>query len=247
MGKGFYTYIFSLAIIAGIYILLSGFYNEKPIKKNGWLIIHFLNIANKEKLSKDSIYKNAFGEEYSVSKLKYYISNVQVNNFKEPESYHLIDAFASDSISIALPPGKYNNIKFLLGVDSIKNCSGAQSGALDPLNEMFWTWNSGYVMFKLEGISTASTADLHRIEQHIGGYKGRDKVMREINLPLYINPIIITENKYQSLTIQMDLDKLWQGINDIKINILPVITTVGEQAKKAADNFPKMFSVSLTQ
>lgn len=223
-------------------------------KQTGVVKIIFVNTVNGTPLVlNDSSYTNPFNETYKVSKLKYYVSNINVNKKngtqKEKDSYHLLNEADTASLNFSFPlkAGNYKSVDFLLGVDSAKNCSGAQSGALDPMNDMFWTWNSGYVMFKLEGISTASTADLHRIEQHIGGYKGRDKVMREINLPLYINPIIITENKYQSLTIQMDLDKLWQGINDIKINILPVITTVGEQAKKAADNFPKMFSVSLTQ
>jgi hypothetical protein len=34
-------------------------------------------------------------------------------------------------------------IKFLLGVDSLKNVSGIQTGALDPAKGMFWTWNTG--------------------------------------------------------------------------------------------------------
>ncbi|MEP6713265.1 MAG: MbnP family protein [Ferruginibacter sp.] len=243
MNKILNTCFFQAAVIIGGFFLLSGFYAEIPAKKNGGLVIHFLNIANKKKIERDSTYQNTFGEAYTISKLKYYISNVRLNNFEEPESYHLIDAFSSDSFSIALPAGSYTNISFLLGVDSIKNCSGAQSGALDPLNDMFWTWNSGYVMFKLEGTSASSTADLHRIEQHIGGYKGNYKTMREINLSLTANPIIITADKSQNLTIEINLDKYWQGINDIKIAALPVLTTAGEKAGKAADNFPGMFSV----
>ena len=52
-----------------------------------------------------------------------------------------------------MPAGNYNSLSFLLGVDSMHNVSGAQTGALDPANDMFWTWNSGYVMAKMEGAS----------------------------------------------------------------------------------------------
>ncbi len=243
MSRKLLIYFLSLMFIPSIFFLLSGFNNKLPVNKNGRLVIHFLNIADGKKIARDSIYQNAFGEAYTVSKLKYYASNVHLDNFREKESYHLIDAFSSDSFSISLPPGRYNNFNFLLGVDSIKNCSGAQSGVLDPLNDMFWTWNNGYVMFKLEGTSAFSTADLHRIEQHVGGYKGAYKTMREINLSFTANPVIISENKFQQLTIQINIDKYWQGVNEIKITALPVLSAMGEQAKKVADNFPGMFSV----
>jgi hypothetical protein len=47
-------------------------------------------------------------------------------------------------------------IRFLLGVDSARNVSGIQTGALDPARGMFWTWNSGYVMAKIEGSSPSA-------------------------------------------------------------------------------------------
>ena len=244
MNSRLFKYLFAVVFILSLFFFLSGFDNNMPPKKKGRLIIHFLNTANAKKIGKDSVYKNAFGEEYTVSKLKYYISNISLNNFKEKESYHLIDAFAGDSFSIALPLGRYDNLKFLVGVDSIKNCSGAQSGALDPLNDMFWAWNSGYVIFKLEATSASSAADLHRIEQHIGGYKGQYKTMREINFSLAANSVTINLNHHEDITVQLNLDKYWQGVNEIKITTLPVLATMGVQAKKAADNFPGMFSLT---
>jgi hypothetical protein len=138
----------------------------------------------------DSIYTNAFGEKYTVSKLKYYISDFHFitgankESKKFDRSVYLVDAAKENNIRLKIPAGKITGISFLLGVDSINNCSGAQSGALDPLNDMFWTWNSGYVSFKMEGKSDSSKADLQRIEQHIGGYKGAYKVMRKIFLPV---------------------------------------------------------------
>ncbi|MEO7048109.1 MAG: MbnP family protein [Ferruginibacter sp.] len=240
MNKRLFRYLFSVSIIFSA-VGLSAFYNSP--KKTGRLIIHFVNMADNKKVVKDSIYSNAFGETYSISKLKYYVSNVQLNNFKEKESYHLIDAFAEDSIVLNIPAGSYTNFIFLLGVDSLKNCSGAQSGALDPLNDMFWTWNSGYVMFKMEGHSSASNVDQQRIEQHIGGYKGPYKTMRAINLPLG-NTITVSPNENTSLTILVDIDKYWKGINEIKIADSPVLMTISEKSKNAADNFAGMFSIA---
>jgi hypothetical protein len=93
----------------------------------------------------------------SFTKFKYYISNVKLlradgTTYNENESYHLIDeeTAASKTISINnVPFGSYTGISFMIGVDSTRNVSGSQTGALDPALGMFWTWNSGYIMAKL--------------------------------------------------------------------------------------------------
>ena len=38
-----------------------------------------------------------------------------------------------------------------LGVDSVLNYNGVHEGALDPINGMYWTWQTGYIHCKLEG------------------------------------------------------------------------------------------------
>ena len=207
------------------------------------IYVKFEAIANGKKIVlNDSSYTNNFGEKYTVSKLKFYISNlrfVQKSNFVDKQKINLIDISKNDSFKILMPRTNIVGVQFQLGIDSILNCSGAQTGALDPLNDMFWTWNSGYVNFKLEGTSTASTADKQRIEQHIGGYKFPYNTQR--NVTLQLPNINFTQNK--TITIQIDLDKYWDGENKINIAKTPVIASPGEQAKNAADNFIKMFSI----
>ncbi len=202
--------------------------------------IRFNIIANGKKLLlTDSSYINEFGEKYTISKLRYYISNlgfITSSRGVTVKNTFLADAGKENIFRIQRPSGEIRGITFLLGVDSLLNCNGARSGALDPLNDMFWTWNSGYVMFKLEGTADSSNADLHRIEQHIGGYKGEYKTMRQVKL--YFKNAVPN-----NLTIQLDLDKYWSGLNKIYIARTPIITTVGEAAKRSADNFPGMFSI----
>ena len=156
-------------------------------KQTGVVKIIFVNTVNGTPLVlNDSSYTNPFNETYKVSKLKYYVSNINVNKKngtqKEKDSYHLLNEADTASLNFSFPlkAGNYKSVDFLLGVDSAKNCSGAQSGALDPMNDMFWTWNSGYVMFKLEGSSSSSTQPNKRIEYHIGGYAGNKSVTKKI-------------------------------------------------------------------
>ena len=129
-----------------------------------------------------------------------------------------------------------------MGVDSAHNCSGAQTGALDPMNDMFWTWNSGYVMAKLEGISTASSSINQRMEYHIGGYKGRDNVLQQINLTA-VMPILISAGKTTEVIIETDISKWWQLSNPVSIKETPICTTPGQLAKKIAVNYSRMFTI----
>ena len=169
------------------------------------IFVKFEAIANGKKIVlNDSSYTNSFGEKYTLSKLKFYVSNlgfVQKINFVDKQKINLIDISKNDSFEILLPRTNIVGIQFQLGVDSALNCSGSQSGALDPLNDMFWTWNSGYVNFKLEGTSTASTEDKQRIEQHIGGYKFPYGTQR--NITLQLSNINFNQNK--TIIIQIDL------------------------------------------
>jgi len=105
---------------------------------------------------------------------------------------------------------------------------------------MFWTWNSGYVMFKLEGNSPASNIINHRIEYHIGGFEGTNSVLQTITLPLQLS---VSEEKNSAIVIMADLDKLWQGASTLKIAATPATMTPGILSKKIADNYNRMFTV----
>ncbi len=214
----------------------------------GTVKIVFRNTVSGIPLILDSAkYKNIFGESFTVTKFRYYISNVSLQNKSdkqpEKESYHLADARDSTSLSFSYPvaEGKYHDLFFLLGVDSIRNCSGAQTGALDPMNDMFWTWNSGYVMAKLEGAADTSKA-MHRMEYHIGGYKAADNVVQKITLHA-ATPISISEGKETIITIETDINKWWQTIDKIRIAENPVCTTPGALAKRIAANYSNMFAI----
>jgi hypothetical protein len=149
----------------------------------------FVNTVNGSKIVfNDSSYTNSFGEKYTISKLRYYVTNMSLQSgnsgIKEQDSYHLIDESKPGSrvINFLVPEGDYSSIQFLLGVDSLHNVSGAQTGDLDPANDMFWTWNTGYVMAKMEGNSSSSSQVNNKFEFHIGGFSGPFNVLRTVVL-----------------------------------------------------------------
>jgi hypothetical protein len=77
-----------------------------------------------------------------------------------------------------IPPGNYNQISFTIGVDSLRSTMDVSNrhGVLDPAqghDGMYWTWNSGYIFFKMEGISPAAPLEQdNKFYYHIGGYGG---------------------------------------------------------------------------
>ncbi len=217
--------------------------NEATVK------ITFVNTVNYSRIVlNDSIYTNPFNEKYTISKLRYYVSNISLKNssgtFRENNSYHLIDQSKDESLSFSfkVSQGRYNSLQFLLGVDSLHNVSGAQTDALDPANDMFWTWNSGYVMAKMEGTSPASNVVNNKYEFHIGGFSGPFSVLKEVvlDLPLSTTAVFKAEHTY-TFVIDADINTWWKNPHDIKVADHPVITTPGINAKNISDNYANMF------
>jgi hypothetical protein len=224
-----------------------------PAKENdsGFLKIVFNNLINHQPIVLyDSTYTNPFGENYIINKFKYYVSNTalyalgKINKIKN--DHHLINQSIDSSLSftINLPENQYDSIQFLLGVDSAMNTSGAQTGALDPINDMFWTWHSGYVMQKLEGTSPQSKAINNKMEYHIGGFSGENSVLNYLTLSFPKEKILnIRKGKTSTVVINVDVNEFWNAGMAIKIADIPVCTSPGLLAKQIAGNFSKLFEV----
>lgn len=151
------------------------------------LSIEFDNIAGGADLQLNTgSYTNAAGESFKVTKLKYFVSNFILTNthgseFVVPQdsSYFLIDESVAGSHQVVLnvPEGEYKTVRFTLGIDSLRNTMdiSKRSGVLDPTaaaSDMYWSWNSGYIFFKLDGTSAASTSPGNIFQYHVGGFGG---------------------------------------------------------------------------
>ncbi|MEO8762941.1 MAG: MbnP family protein [Ginsengibacter sp.] len=231
---------------------LSSSFKQKEISAQNLCTVKliFINtIKGSRVVFNDSSYTNPFGEKYSITKLRYYVTNVSLVNgyagFKEENSYHLVDEsrVESQTISFSIPAGDYNAVQFLLGVDSLHNVSGAQTDDLDPANDMFWTWNTGYVMAKLEGNSASSTAVNNKFEFHVGGFSGKYNVLKPVQLDFPGKTVHFIGGKTCEIVVNADINAWWQHPNDIKISEHPIITSPGQFAKLISDNYANMFRI----
>jgi hypothetical protein len=189
-------------------------------------------------------------DSFTVSTFNYFISNIKLTAtdgtvFSETESYHLLKADDAASLQFSfanVPVKNYSSITFMIGVDSLRNVSGAQTGALDPASGMFWTWNSGYIMAKFEGNSPKSTNITKLVEFHIGGFKGTNSVLKTVTLPLTTNATI-TGTITPVVEINADLAE-WFAPNAISFAMTSSVTMPGAMAKKIADNYANMFTIT---
>jgi len=224
---------------------------KAPIKFGTATIIFNNTVNHRPLVLIDSTYANPFGEQYSLSKFKYYISGIRLFNAQKKwelkQGYYLINQSIDSSLqlNIALQENSYDSIAFLLGVDSARNTNGAQRGALDPLNDMFWTWQSGYIMQKLEGTSPHSSIVNNKIEYHLGGYSGANSVLQQVVLPFPGNNLLAIKRGSNSIiNINAEINHFWSGVVAVKIKDMPVCSAPGLLAKKMAANFSKLFTVS---
>lgn len=201
----------------------------------------------------DQQYTNEHGESFSVSAFKYYIVDLTFRNNRDgrerklrlSDDHFLVDhgQGISPILEGSLPEGSYDRISFTLGVDSSRNYSGAQTGALDPLHGMFWTWSTGYIMAKLEGISPAAATINNAFEYHIGGFSGANNVTRRISLMLP-QPLENTASGAGYLPeLVADVQQWFSGKHSIRIADFPVVIMPGEMAVRFADNYSGMFNV----
>ncbi len=217
---------------------------------HGTLMLQFENKVGANPLVLNSTKYTNNTDTFTVSTFNYYISNVILTAtdntiYSETDSYHLVKADEAGSLHIILedvPLKSYSSITFMIGVDSLKNVSGAQSGALDPSNGHFWSWNSGYIMAKLEGNSPQSTATGNKILFHVGGFMGANNAIKTVNLPLSTSANV-SESISPEVFIKADLAE-WFAPNAIKFATTNTIHMPGVPAKMIADNYANMFSVT---
>ena len=189
-------------------------------------------------------YRNGFDEPITFHMLKYYLSNIvltdtQGKEWKTKNFVYLIDENDSTSKCISINVGNLPivAVSFSIGVDSNLQTAGVQSGVLDPLKGMFWSWNTGYVYAKIEAQSAASKAPTHAVSHHVGGYLQQQNALRKVQLTAQIP---IREN----LVLVADLQKWFNSVHALPIAQYPVCHTPGTLAMQLADNIAQMFSLS---
>jgi hypothetical protein len=172
----------------GLFVFL--FVSKIGISQTNHQEITFCANYGNEKLELNSVLKIGETDSIKIESLRFYVSNIRYFNqsklvWKEDNSYHLID-FSNEGtlkLSTNIPDNLiFTQLVFNLGIDSVTNTSGVMGKDLDPIKGMYWTWQSGYINFKLEGTSNLCKTRNNEFQFHLGGYQNSDNCLNLIKL-----------------------------------------------------------------
>ena len=177
-------------------------------------------------------------DQFKFDVLRFYISNVKLISdntiiYSENDSYHLIDIIEKRNSFILTHPENllFDEIQFDLGIDSLTNVSGVYSGDLDPTKGMYWTWQSGYINFKIEGKHPESEARNNAVQLHLGGYLPGQLSLQTLNF--------YCANSSQ-LNIQFDINSFLKSIDFSQEH---TIMSPGERAVSMSSQIASYFKL----
>lgn len=186
-------------------------------------------------LKADSYYKLNVTDSVQITSFKFYISQLELINdsktvWKEKASYHLVDAFNEKTLALQIPSNIiFTKLKFQLGIDSLTNVSGAMGGDLDPTNGMYWTWQSGYINFKLEGNSNLCKTRHNEFQFHLGGYQTPFNCLQTVFVQVKSN---------SNIKLNIDIEKFFQYIQLSQLNhIMSPSKVAVELSEKITETF----------
>lgn len=180
------------------------------------------------------------GDTLTFTEFSFYVSNVRLKKedgtwWSEPESYHLICAKCTDKNFFTMsdvPVGNYTELEYTLGVDSLRNVSGAQTGDLSPTKGMFWDWNTGYIMLKAEGQSPQSADGSFTF--HLGGYAGENSIVTPKSFT-FGSDVIAVGVTTPTVGFLVNPARLWHS--SPSVSQTNTIHMPGAAAKTMADDF----------
>lgn len=199
----------------------------------------------------DSAYITPLGDTIHITGLEFYVSSWQLHNangWHKVGEAHLVDMEEDRSKQFYItqvPSGTYDSIRMVIGVDSLFSTNGAHSGDLDPMKGMYWAWNTGYIMAKMEGKCNGCNTLHHAFEYHIGGYMPPNNAARTVQFHL-TGCLLGGKSSSKQPILQMDVDAAQWFANGIDIKQTNSILIPGPAAMKMADNYRNMLSIYVT-
>jgi hypothetical protein len=182
----------------------------------------------------DKSYVNKALDTFTISNFVHYLSNVTVTNAQNEKynlaNYNLSYAEYPNTNTIELKGLKmdnWKNMSFLLGVDTVRNHTGAQTGDLSPSKSMYWNWNTGYIFVRFKG----KLSNGNNIGLDVGG--DDNLVAQSFDLSSYnLNKSNVT------ITLEMDLNEMFENPQtyDFKVDATSIHTNTQPEAAKIKAN-----------
>lgn len=210
-----------------------------------------MNTANKP-------YTNASGQDYSVSRLQYLISDLTFNKVGGEsttiEGYHYVDLDDTTTLTYSpatkIPEGDYESISFTFGFDEQDNVDNAYS----ELNVLNWNWpgmlGGGYHFMRLEGdYDSLGTSKIFRT--HMG--TARNNTVTPTTFEANHFDVVLTNSAFTadadfSFDLEMDVAQWYEDTYQWDFNVYNApIMPIYDAQKKLNENGPTVFSIANIQ
>ncbi|MFD0931453.1 MbnP family protein [Psychroflexus salinarum] len=241
-------------ILAIFFLMSSCSSDDNSSSETKNIAITFANEINGHPIVLNSeFYQNSSGESFSINKLKYIISNIElvkengeIFTYPIDESYFLINEENQKGQILNLkniPIENYRSLRFGIGVDQSNYPLNGVDNFVPTAeeNQMLWSWSAGYIFFKIEGSYQVSENNQEEnFLFHIGSHG--------TNLDNYKTVVLSSEfdldlRDKDLIAVKADLEKLFNSTHEISINDKPDIQVDLENAPQIAENVSQMFSL----
>lgn len=200
----------------GILLILVIFSACKKKATDGTVNLIFEHVVDGEEvILNDYVYTCAAGYDFSVIRLKYYVSNFVLTRDDGTEyrldevHYRELGVDATRMLELVdVPPGTYTSLSFIHGIDEDTNVPGGLPNTITNIN-MEWPLDPpGYHYMKFEGkYKMPGTEEIKAYNTHTGPTGGNQNYI-QFTLPL--NNMEVGDNVWD-ITLVMDLNEWYQN------------------------------------
>lgn len=201
-----------LLLVAILFITMNSCDNDDPVATSGSIRFDFSHNWDGDNVTVDDFnifqFTNANGQEMSISKLRYLISNIFLNKADGSsiaiDGYLLVDLSTQATFAFVsnIPFDTYTSISFTFGFDETENVDGAYP----DLNSASWNWpemlGGGYHFMQLEGMYADGLIE-SPYAYHMGTARLAPGVFEANHFEVFINGFTHTSDA--SIEIKMNI------------------------------------------
>ncbi len=212
-----------LAVIASLSITSCDKEHDDDHDHDGTGHLH-VNFSNRygltENLQYGTVYTGSNDRDFTVTTNQYYISNVRLVDHAGAEvpidAYLLVKTGVESELEFEeVAAGHYTKLRFDVGIDSATNHMDATTydtssvlGLQSP--SMYWSWASGYIFLRLEGMVDTSAAKTGTKDYAWEMHLGMDANLVSVELP--INATVDSET-HPGVNVYLNTAALFNGID----------------------------------
>lgn len=228
---------------------------EPEGSKDATYIVHWITRFGENDLVQGQTYRDAFNRRLLLEDLRGYVSDVKLIDENDSaivlKDFSLLNWFSDPTISVAGRPAKIKALQFSLGIPSAYNT------AVDPTTYpnshplsvagaagMFWTWNTGYIFYQLNGKCDLSGSENQPMIDPIAYHCGDDTLYRTITFD--ITDFTLKAGEAYQINIDFDAQRcFWNESDTMDLDTDYLTHTAGNLplALRAMDLYQSAFSI----